>query len=364
MHHPRRNEVYRDVGSELHETSDSDFVEIRDTTLEPDAALLLCSDGLTDLVPADRIQQIVSQAAGEPDRVARDLVRAANDAGGRDNVTVVYVEGEAFSGATARSTAPGRRGHTNGWMLALAALLVTSAGLFWAWRSAGTALTDGLAGLLGGSRAPESSATVLVRPGESIGAALRRAGSGGIVLVEPGEYRERLTLSGNVRLFSLTPRAATIRLPGDATDADVAVTIGGGAGGEIAGFRIVGDAATPLGTGVLVDAPGARLIDLEVVGAARAAVEIGPHDNVMVIASDIRNNPGAGLVVRAKASVRVSHSAFSGNAASPRAPGAIVIDPGASVAFENSVTPTSGGRSGPAPTRRGGNPAAAGRGRQ
>jgi len=55
MRHPRRNEVFRDVGSELHEVGDPDLIDVRETTWEPDAALLLCSDGLTDLVPAGTI---------------------------------------------------------------------------------------------------------------------------------------------------------------------------------------------------------------------------------------------------------------------------------------------------------------------
>ena len=50
MQHPRRNEVYRDVGSEPHEPGDPEFIDIHEIPFEPDAALLLCSDGLTDLV--------------------------------------------------------------------------------------------------------------------------------------------------------------------------------------------------------------------------------------------------------------------------------------------------------------------------
>ncbi|HEX5070837.1 MAG TPA: protein phosphatase 2C domain-containing protein, partial [Vicinamibacterales bacterium] len=96
MHHPRRNEVYRDVGSEPHTVVDADFIDIREIPMEPDAALLLCSDGLTDLVPSEQIQQIVRSSAGAPERVTHALIKAANDAGGKDNVTVVYVEGEGF----------------------------------------------------------------------------------------------------------------------------------------------------------------------------------------------------------------------------------------------------------------------------
>src|SRR6185436_8134165 len=49
MRHPRRNEVYRDVGSDPHQPDDADFVDACEIAFVPDAALLLCSDGLTDL---------------------------------------------------------------------------------------------------------------------------------------------------------------------------------------------------------------------------------------------------------------------------------------------------------------------------
>jgi hypothetical protein len=40
MHHPRRNEVYRDVGSDPHEPDDPDFIDAYEIAFEPDAALL------------------------------------------------------------------------------------------------------------------------------------------------------------------------------------------------------------------------------------------------------------------------------------------------------------------------------------
>ena len=64
MRHPRRNEVYRDVGSEIHDRRDRDFIDVDDVPFEPDAALLLCSDGLTDLVDSETIARTVSQWAG------------------------------------------------------------------------------------------------------------------------------------------------------------------------------------------------------------------------------------------------------------------------------------------------------------
>ena len=60
MQHPRRNEVYRDVGLGASRRGRSEqFIDVLHVPFEPDAALLLCSDGLTDCVavggdPGDR----------------------------------------------------------------------------------------------------------------------------------------------------------------------------------------------------------------------------------------------------------------------------------------------------------------------
>jgi serine/threonine protein phosphatase PrpC len=96
MSHPRRNEVFRDVGSRPRAGDDEDFIEIRRCRFRPDAALLLCSDGLTDLVTTARVREIVDRYDGDPARVAADLVEAANQAGGVDNITVLFVAGAEF----------------------------------------------------------------------------------------------------------------------------------------------------------------------------------------------------------------------------------------------------------------------------
>ena len=99
MQHPRRNEVFRDVGSQPRKPDDDEFIEIRRCHFRPDAALLLCSDGLTDLLTASRVRSIVERYDGDPGRVAADLVEAANQAGGLDNVTALFVAGPEFRGA-------------------------------------------------------------------------------------------------------------------------------------------------------------------------------------------------------------------------------------------------------------------------
>jgi PPM family protein phosphatase len=56
----------------------------------PGDRLLFCSDGLTDAIPE---AQVAALALGEPaDRAAQNLVSAAYDAGGKDNITVLIVD--------------------------------------------------------------------------------------------------------------------------------------------------------------------------------------------------------------------------------------------------------------------------------
>lgn len=62
------------------------------TDFHPGARLLLCSDGLTNMVPDHLIAQLL-QTAPTPAQAARTLTDAALAAGGRDNITTLVVEG-------------------------------------------------------------------------------------------------------------------------------------------------------------------------------------------------------------------------------------------------------------------------------
>jgi len=96
MLHPRRNEVFRDVGTRPHDPDDDGFIEIRRCHFKPEAAFLLCSDGLSDVLPSVAIRDIVQRYQGDPTQVARELLEAANEAGGKDNITALFVAGSEF----------------------------------------------------------------------------------------------------------------------------------------------------------------------------------------------------------------------------------------------------------------------------
>lgn len=84
--HPMRGRLSRYIGMGGNATADA-----RAVPWQPGDRLLLCSDGLTDFVPEEKIEQILRD---EEDllRACHALADAACEGGGRDNVTVLAVE--------------------------------------------------------------------------------------------------------------------------------------------------------------------------------------------------------------------------------------------------------------------------------
>jgi len=82
--HPLRSVLSRALGTEPEPQ-----IDLLDVDLEPGDVILLCSDGLTGPVPADRIAELLGR--DDPENAAEALVAAALDAGGPDNITVVVV---------------------------------------------------------------------------------------------------------------------------------------------------------------------------------------------------------------------------------------------------------------------------------
>jgi protein phosphatase len=68
--------------------------DVRATDLKPGDVLLLCTDGLTDMLPDDRIAAIL-EIEDDPEAASEWLVAAANEQGGRDNITAVVARFDA-----------------------------------------------------------------------------------------------------------------------------------------------------------------------------------------------------------------------------------------------------------------------------
>ncbi len=369
MRHLRRNEVYRDVGTQPHEPDDQDFIELIEIPFGPDDALLMCSDGLTDMLTSAHIIRVIEQYAPDPEQIVERLIDAANEAGGRDNITVLFAAGEGFAFRARPNGGPARRapeaptqplpsevptraldapadaartkasvhpalpirararealGWLDAWrralvesrltafgcglLLCLFLLLLLPDGLKKGW------LVDEVAPREGGLRAAKR---LFVRGGRfdaypSIGEALAQARPGDTVEVARGDYREQISLREGVSLVSAEPQGAVIFAP-EGGGYRAAVVASGITGARLAGFKITGDDARPLDVGVRVEDAEVEIERTEVTGAASAGVEVYGRRSPTLSANWIHANPGGGVVLRVEAESRVINNVFEGN---------------------------------------------------
>jgi protein phosphatase len=84
--HPWRNVVTRALAG-----GDDPEVEVTEIEVRAGDRLLICSDGLSGVVPVDRLEAIVGRLQSL-DETCRALIAAANDAGGPDNITVAMLK--------------------------------------------------------------------------------------------------------------------------------------------------------------------------------------------------------------------------------------------------------------------------------
>lgn len=96
MSHPKRNEINKALGLESEFGKDSDYLETGQSPFLPGDMLLLCSDGLTDMLDSEKIRAIIT-ADGSLKEKCHKLVEAANRKGGKDNITVVLVQNNKAS---------------------------------------------------------------------------------------------------------------------------------------------------------------------------------------------------------------------------------------------------------------------------
>jgi serine/threonine protein phosphatase PrpC len=83
--HPQKNVLYRALGQ-----SETVEVDVLTRRLPPKSRLLLCSDGLWNLVDSSEIAEVVRQH-DNPQEACNRLVTLANKRGGLDNITVILV---------------------------------------------------------------------------------------------------------------------------------------------------------------------------------------------------------------------------------------------------------------------------------
>ncbi|MBB5620501.1 serine/threonine protein phosphatase PrpC [Pedobacter cryoconitis] len=93
MQHPKRNQINQALGLTSREGMTDPYFETGSSPFLPDDLILLCSDGLTDMVDAALITAVLNGSETLAVKAAR-LVEEANLAGGKDNVTVVLAKND------------------------------------------------------------------------------------------------------------------------------------------------------------------------------------------------------------------------------------------------------------------------------
>jgi serine/threonine protein phosphatase PrpC len=295
MRHARRNEIFRDVGSSERNPEDAGFIEMETFPMPDDGLLLLCSDGLTDLVGSAEVRAGVERYAPDFDTAIRALIDAANEAGGKDNITIVIVAGPAYGESTVRTREKAVKAHKPGsraWVWLLCGLVLGATGGYFArpvWSrfdsAAPRTLTVGPAGIM---------------------AALNEAHSGDNVVIPPGRYRERIELRQGVTLRAQTSGTVTIASP-DGGPAVVANKIDTGG---IEGVWIQGETRASIGIDISDSSP---LISNVNVTDANIGIEVRGASAPAITYSRITNNPGTGILVLAEASPRIESNLIAAN---------------------------------------------------
>lgn len=323
MRHPRRNEVFRDVGSAFHAPGDVDFIEIVEAPFDERCALLLCSDGLTDMVSASAIERLIRQHAGDAQRITEALVLAANEAGGKDNISVVYVEGVDFARAVSASAAPASQldiampsgidqpTHlmTRGAWLVGGLLAGLMFGLLLAWM-----LTLDNPVSVGAPR------TLVVDPAAgseytTIAAAMAVAAPRDTVEIAPGEYAEAVVVRDGVNLAARETGTVTLVAP-PSTPGWIALRAEGRLGQQISGIRILGEPSRPIGVGLRLSGHELRVNDVSIEGAVDVGLEVVNDGAISVRTSRLDSITGTPVKVAGAA-----HPVFERNVFVRHTPG-------------------------------------------
>jgi parallel beta-helix repeat protein len=306
MQHPRRNEVYRDVGSQPHEPDDADFIDILNIPFEPDTALLLCSDGLSDVLTSRQMLNIVEQYAGDRWSAVRRLIDAANE-NSKDNVSAVLVEGEKFAASLGKRTriAPSAGEDT-------ARLAPRRGSSSWLWVAAGIVL-----GVLGVSafqwlypkpeaqKPPQTiSAGVSRTDFPTIASALATARPGDTVMVLPGIYSETLRIPDGVILTA--SRAHDVTIEGGLIADNVHRA-------RVEGLHFRG------GSGVRVLSSEIALLRCEISRSAESGIVFRGASSGLVAACSIHDNAGPGIAIEDTSSPSIENNVISANGTQPGA---------------------------------------------
>jgi hypothetical protein len=273
------------------------------------------------------IRHLIEQHAGDPEKAARALVEAANEAGGKDNVTVVLVETGDYAGLSAGQEHDQRSiSASSRWTWFLLGLLAASA-VFLAARPYWEHSSSGLKLRFGVVSSPRSW-TVGSNAIPTIAAALNRARPGDTIEVTPGEYHEDVHLRSGISVVSTELHGARIFSP------DVAVLAEDIHNARFAGFDIPG----PGRVGIRIADSDLRVTGVRVSGMQNAGIEITGGGESVLQASEIADNPGTGVSVSENARPRLEHNLIRHNGHGPAMlPGITIEGSAAPILFGNII---------------------------
>ncbi|HUQ93790.1 MAG TPA: protein phosphatase 2C domain-containing protein [Bryobacteraceae bacterium] len=301
MKHPRRNEVFRDVGSQLRDPDDPLFIETGVEDFEPDAAFLLCSDGLSDVLTKDELRSIVEEAAGDPKRVTGRLIEAAAETS-KDNISAVYLEGERFArpGTIGEETQKWRRPKKT-WPVVAGVGLAGALFISGLWMGQQLVSKDAPRQL---HVAPNSIATITQ--------AVEQARAGDRILVAPGDYREQVRLKSDVEIIaSPMHMAVLVNQPAPAVIAE------GVSQARLSGFVIRAEPGEGYERGIVIKDSQVALDNIHLSGARLSGIEFTGNSSGRVSASFLHHNSGVSIAVEGEASPQIEHCTFSNNGKLP-----------------------------------------------
>ncbi len=303
MRHPRRNEVFRDVGSQLQKPDNDDFIEYIQTPFENDAALILCSDGLSDMIPSGEVLQTVIENAGRPRDCTRRLIEKANAAGGKDNISAIVVEGDDFAASCAKQKdAPAGDSRVSflqrRWAVLCYGLIGGFlAGFFWA----GFRTVREEPQILQPDR---PAALLVVEPSSpeysTIAKAMEAARPGDRVEIGDGEYQEVIRLKEGVDVAARSPGKAVLHLTQIVPGVDAAVSADGIKRASVSGLVIMAEPQAGLPYGIRILNSSVNLSNVEVSGAG-TGIFVGGNSSGTIAASYVFRNTGPGILVEGEA---------------------------------------------------------------
>lgn len=290
MQHPRRNEVYRDVGSQERTPDARDFIEVLQMPFDPDGALLLCSDGLSDAISSEEILRIIEENAGDRWGTVRALIAAANEVG-KDNVSAVLVEGEAFAASFGKHAAAGEStGRMAPCEVAIRAPWYRSGASYLLYGVIlGAALAIFLQLYLMQTRLALGAPALVVSKGETIAAALGKARAGDKVVVAPGTYAEAVELKQGVALIAQRAEETIIKGSVTADHVEHARL----EGFKVRGAVVIGDSDVVIARDDISDAQGVKFT-----GNSRGAI----------FSCYLHSNAGGGILVTGAAAPAIENN--------------------------------------------------------